>query len=154
MSNNISRDTADELEATILPWRDRLLAIDAETAHHKPAADRWSIAEVIGHLIDSACNNHQRFVRAQESESLTFPAYDQNHWAVASGWNAGDWHSLVEFWYQYQSRLAIVIRNIPAKDLATPCTITPCEPCTLEFIVSDYVVHLRHHLAKIEERLV
>ena len=38
---------------------------DAEAAG-VPAPGRWAKKEVVGHLIDSAANNHQRFVRAQE----------------------------------------------------------------------------------------
>lgn len=43
----------------------RLLSLDEATTSARPAPGKWSPREILGHLIDSASNNHQRFVRAQ-----------------------------------------------------------------------------------------
>lgn len=146
-------ETATQLIATIDAWRDRLLALDDAIVLHKPSPDRWAIAEVLGHLVDSACNNHQRFIRAQEGDALTFPKYDQNAWVACGGYRHSDWKSLVLLWYFYNRHLADVIRGIPAAKLNVRCTITPYEPCSLEFLVTDYLTHLQHHLAKLAERI-
>lgn len=149
----IQHDTAKGIEDTIESWRTELLNLDSKQASEKPSLDRWSISEVIGHLVDSACNNHQRFVRAQFCEAFEFPRYEQNEWVTSANYQHCDWYPLVQLWYYYNRQLAALIRNIPASQLATPCTITPLETCTLEFLVTDYLDHLRHHLAKIRERL-
>jgi hypothetical protein len=44
---------------------------------YKPAPDKWSKKEILGHLIDSAANNHQRFIRAQY-ENIPTIVYDPN----------------------------------------------------------------------------
>ena len=124
-----------------------------QVVHKKPSEERWSISEVIGHLVDSACNNHQRFVRAQGVEELTFPRYEQNEWVVAANYVQSNWPSLVTLWRSYNQILAHVIRNIPQDALQTPCTITPYETCTLAVLVDDYLTHLHHHLTILEERL-
>lgn len=149
----MSESTAGELLVTIDHWLPILLGLDDDTVRHKPSPDRWTISEVIGHLVDSACNNHQRFVRAQGVDELTFPDYDQNAWAIAGDYCRADWPSLVTLWHAYNQHLAQVMRRIPADKRQTLCTITPHETCTLGFLVDDYVVHLRHHLDKIKERL-
>jgi hypothetical protein len=95
-------DTASEIDSLIELWRKKLLELDAVSAHFKPAPDRWSISEVVGHLVDSACNNHQRFVRAQYCSDFVFPKYEQNEWVAAAHYQAGDWESLVELWYHYK----------------------------------------------------
>ncbi len=41
--------------------------------------NKWSKKEIIGHLINSATNNHQRFVRCQ-FETIPKIVYDQNKW--------------------------------------------------------------------------
>jgi|SRR6185369_15740986 len=146
-------ETAAEIESLIELWRLKLLGLDAKRVHEKLAADRWAISEVVGHLVDSACNNHQRFVRAQHCQELVFPKYEQNEWVAAANYRQCDWDSLVELWFHYNRQLAVLIRNIPDAKLATRCTITPYEPCTLEFLVHDYLDHLRHHFAKLTERL-
>ncbi len=71
-----NEENASGIESVIEIWRTKLLSLDASDAHFKPADDRWSISEVVGHLVDSACNNHQRFVRAQFLEELVFPKYE------------------------------------------------------------------------------
>ena len=144
---------ADKLLATINKWRATFLRLDEDMVRHRPSADRWSIAEVLGHLVDSACNNHQRFVRAQECDALTFPNYEQRSWVAAGNYHRSDWPSLVALWHSYNQQLAHLIRSIPPAQLNTPCTITPNEQCTLQFLIEDYLVHLQHHLGKIAERI-
>lgn len=102
----VTTDAAAEIERLTDLWRDRLLAIAANTAHKKPSEDRWSISEVIGHLVDSACNNHQRFVRAQTTDALVFPKYEQNDWVSAANYRQCDWPSLVTLWCVYNQMLA------------------------------------------------
>jgi len=154
MTTESTRKTADDIESLIERWRPKLAALDAKFVQEKPSPDRWAISEVIGHLVDSACNNHQRFVRAQFCDvELIFPKYEQNEWASAANYANCDWDSLVELWYHYNRLIATVIRNIPPKALATPCTITPYDSCTLEFLVTDYLTHLEHHFKILEERI-
>ena len=146
-------DTASQIDALIESWRGTLLEIDAASAHAKPAPGRWSISEVVGHLIDSACNNHQRFVRAQHCSALVFPKYDQNEWVAAANYREFDWRSLVELWYLYNRQIVTLMRNMRESSLSTPCTITPYETCTLGFLVVDYLDHMKHHVGKLAERI-
>jgi len=146
-------ETEDKLVAQVTKSREWLLGFGEMMVRHKPSADRWSIAEVMGHLVDSATNNHQRFIRAQESDSLTFPKYEQNSWVAKDHYASANWESLIELWFHYNLQLARVIGQIPDEHLATQCTIGEYEPCTLEWMANDYVDHLVHHLKKIEERV-
>ena len=150
--NSIS-ETAAGIETLIESWRQRLLQLDPNMAHEKPTPERWSISEVIGHLIDSACNNQQRFVRAQFCDELVFPKYEQNDWVSAANYQTFDWESLVELWYRYNKLIAHLFRNMKESELTTPCTITPNETCTLEFLVHDYLDHLNHHLEILAGRI-
>lgn len=146
-------ETSEKLISQVTKSREWLLGFGEIMVRHKPSADRWSIAEVIGHLVDSASNNHQRFIRAQESESLTFPKYEQNSWVTRNAYASANWESLVELWYHYNMQLARVLAQIPDGDLSKQCTIGENEPVTLEWLATDYLDHLVHHLKKIEERV-
>ena len=146
-------ETATEIERTTTSWRGKLRDLQSDTAHVRPAPDRWSISEVVGHLVDSACNNHQRFVRAQYSGELIFPKYEQNEWVTVANDRTCNWESLVDLWYHYNLQIANLIRNIPESQLSTPCTITPNEACTLGFLVTDYLDHLHHHLRILNDRI-
>ncbi len=109
----------------------------------------WSRKQVLGHLIDSASNNHQRFVRGALQPSLDFPPYDQNGNVSLQAPQEADWNLLVSLWSAYNRYLAHIIARLPASKLETVCRIGPGEPVTLDFLANDYLTHLVHHLDQI-----
>ncbi len=112
------------------------------------APGKWSAKQVIGHLIDSAANNHQRFVRAQDG-ALVMPGYAQDAWVGRQDYQARGWLDLVGLWHAYNRHLAHVIARIPADRQNVSCTIGDDPPETLGFIAQNYVAHLHHHLAQV-----
>ena len=122
----------------------------AESETEKPVLPGgWSRKQVLGHLIDSASNNHQRFVRAGLQDSLDFPRYDQEGCVRLQAPEKAEWSLLVSLWASYNRYLAHVIDRIPAAKLETPCRIGSGEPVTLGFLATDYLTHLLHHLRQI-----
>ena len=109
----------------------------------------WSCKQIVGHLIDSASNNHQRFVRAALQGSLEFPGYDQDGCVHVQSVQQAPWPALVALWAAYNRYLAHVIAYLPPEKLAAPCRIGSGQPVTLGFLVEDYVNHLLHHLSQI-----
>jgi hypothetical protein len=146
-------DVASELRVTVASFSEELLAASSDAAARRPGAGGWSPKEVLGHLSDSAANNHQRFVRAQETDALTFPGYEQNHWVSSQGYQDVDWARLVALWTHLNLHLADVIARIPPSKYSVPCTIGGDAPVPLEAIVVGYRNHLHHHIAQIRERL-
>jgi hypothetical protein len=127
------------------------LRLVAEADARRPLAQgRWSPQQVLGHLIDSAANNHQRFVRAQEGERLDFPAYAQDHWVQVQGYQECDFDELVTLWHDYNRHLSGVIARIPDSRRNVSCRIGANEPVTLAFLALDYVRHLHHHLDQLK----
>jgi hypothetical protein len=112
-------------------------------------AGGWSRKQVIGHLIDSASNNHQRFVRAALQASLDFPGYEQDGCVRVQAPQEADWELLVSLWAGYNRYLAHVIDRLPESKLGTPCRIGSGEAVTLDFLAKDYLRHLVHHLRQI-----
>jgi hypothetical protein len=147
------QQTASELRTIANSFSKELLAVDARAAARRPAADTWSAKEVLGHLIDSAANNHQRFVRVQETDSLRLPGYEQNHWVASQGYQDADWPHLITLWTHLNLHLADVMTRIPPATYSNSCVIDDSQPLTLEALVIDYLRHLHHHVAQIRERL-
>ena len=109
---------------------------------------KWNRKELLGHLIDSAANNHQRIVRAQLGDALVFPAYEQDSWVAAQRYRDRTWAELVDVWVAFNTHVANAIEAVPASKLGTKCAIGSNEPVTLEWLIRDYLRHLRHHLAQ------
>jgi DinB superfamily len=140
---------ASDLGRTVAQAKPLLLKLDNADTSARPSPDKWAKKEILGHLLDSASNNHQRFVRASLQGSLTFPGYDQNALVDLQNFAEIDWNFLVDFWAAYNRFLAHVINNLPAEAAKVACNIADHEPATLEWIASDYVAHLKHHLNQI-----
>jgi hypothetical protein len=113
----------------------------------RPGGDStWSPKEELGHLIDSAANNHVRFVRALIEAEYRGPSYAQNGWVSAHRYQEMAWLTIVEFWINYNSFLCSLLEHVPENKLQTLCFVGSGEGVSLSFLVSDYVVHMQHHL--------
>ena len=128
---------------------DKLRAIPETDFSYKPAPEKWSKKEIIGHLIDSATNNHQRFVRVQ-FEDVPHITYDQNKWNVVSRYQDMESHHVIDFWMQYNQHLIEVMQRIPKSDLQRECNTGGDENVTLQWLIADYVSHMEHHLKQID----
>lgn len=147
---------AADVRAALDRWRSildvehrALRAIPDARAALCPAGMTWSRKQILGHLIDSASNNHQRFVRAQLQREMKFPPYVQDRWAAAQACDERPWHDLVDLWHGFNRHLLHVAARIPEAALDNVCIVSDDEPSSLRHHVTDYVVHLRHHLGQI-----
>jgi len=145
----MSAPYAEELVRIVETASKRLGQVSETETSIRPAG-KWSKKQILGHLIDSAVNNHHRFVRAQQTEQLAFPKYEQEHWVNVQGYDESSWAELIDLWRLYNRHLAQVIDRIPDEKLEVVCKIGPHEPASLGFLVEDYLVHLKHHLGQLD----
>lgn len=143
------KELSEELLTIVTAAEPKLRALSADESARPVLAGGWSRRQVIGHLIDSASNNHQRFVRAALEPSLDFPSYDQEGCVRVQAPQEADWALLVLLWAAYNRYLAHVLANLPASKLETPCRIGAHDPVTLEGLARDYLAHMARHLGQI-----
>lgn len=109
----------------------------------------WTRKQIVGHLLDSATNNRQRFVRAAIDGSYAGPGYVQDMWVIAHGYAEQSWDDLLLWWQAEHELLIAVVDRIPEDTLAAQCRIGDSESVTLRYLIEDYVRHQKHHLAQI-----
>ena len=139
---------AKDLES-LLKLADRLRDIKDAAASVRPAPGKWSKKEILGHLIDSAANNHQRFVRLQLASVLNLPGYDGDEWVRLQCYQDRPWSEIINLWQMYNLQLATLIRTVDPTTLQNVWHAPDGKNLDLEFIMRDYVVHMRHHLDQI-----
>ncbi len=143
------RELSDQLRGLVEAAEPRLRQIPELESMRAALPGGWSRKQVLGHLIDSASNNHQRFVRAMLQPSLDFSGYDQEGNIRVQAVQEADWSLLISLWAAYNRYLAHLIAHIPPSQLDTPCRLGAGEPITLGFLASEYLTHLHHHLRQI-----
>jgi hypothetical protein len=154
------QDFLEDFRQTINTASDALLQISQDQSELPRAAGKWSPKEIIGHLIDSASNNHQRFVRAQFSDELIFAGYEQEGWVRVQNYQGEPWRQLVQLWKLYNEHILHLMSRIPEEtrvklrykhnlhQLASEA-LKESEPLTLDWFMRDYVDHMKKHLGQI-----
>jgi hypothetical protein len=146
--------TAAELHAAISEGLQLFQQVDETRTTRRAKPGGWCAREVLGHLIDSACNNHRRFVVGQSADTVRFDGYDQDEWVSRQHYEKVPWRDLVALWSAYNRHMAHVIACAP-DDVTARTALSPdgSEPVSLAFLMEDYVRHIRHHLAQIRALL-
>ena len=115
----------------------------------RPAPQKWSKKEILGHLCDSAINNLERFIKIQyEKEPLVLTPYDQVHWVKIQGYQELPFDEVINLWVSLNKKIIHVIKNIPNEKLALQCGFENNQLVTLQWLIHDYLEHMEHHLKK------
>jgi hypothetical protein len=143
------KETLARFELVLATAPRRLVDISEADAARKPDPKRWSKKEVLGHLIDSAGNNHQRWVRAQLTPRLEFPNYEQEFWVSRQAYATEPWPDLVNLWLLLNRHLLHIVKTMPPDVLTHELVIGGHGAMTLAALTASYLDHLEHHLAQI-----
>lgn len=137
-----------------------LRSIPIAEMNEKTSPDKWSKKEILGHLIDSAYNNHQRVVRAKSQGNLIFQGYDQNEWVNRNNYQNRQVDDIINTWIFTNRHLSFAIGNLPTQLLNRPTDkhnfhqismqrLQEGSVSSLAYLVWDYNFHLEHHLGQI-----
>jgi hypothetical protein len=158
-------DYPNELRSVVDATCKQLSSLSRERAEERASATSWSIKEVVGHLIDSASNNHQRFVRARWKNDLVFEGYQQDAWIAAQDYQGAPFEELLELWRLFNRHIARVMDATPDSIRLTEHrvhnfheiawrAVPQTKPVTLDYFMRDYVDHLKHHVRQIQSILM
>lgn len=137
-------------------YRSLCNSIDDPVAGINLNEDSWSIKQIIGHLIDSASNNHQRIVRLLLAKTVEFPDYDKDEWLAVENHNAVGFDVLFELFCNFNRLIAHVISRIPETAYHhywKTDFLDGKDRITLEELSAHYVDHLAIHFDHLEKRI-
>jgi hypothetical protein len=141
---------SQKLQSAIAEAEPKLRALNEKAGAERPGGgDGWTRKQELGHLIDSSFNNRARFINAALAGEYAGPSYDGDGWVKLGGYADMSWSEVLNLWAALNRALAVVVANIPPERMATPCRIGGGEPVTLEFVIADYIDHMRAHLQHI-----
>jgi hypothetical protein len=152
MNHNFSKIT-DEIKKLIDHWEQKLKELPEKTITEKRNKQNRSIKQILGHLIDSASNNHHRFVRLQYNRELIFPDYtkDNDTWIAIQNYQDEKWENLVELWKYFNLHLIHVMINVDTDKLENIWYDGSIIPVSLNNMITGYLEHFRLHLDEIQE---
>lgn len=157
--NFLPNPTAESLIEVISAAKLKLHQISNDDSEIKLAPDKWSKKEEIGHLIDSAIINHQRFMHAQFQDDLVFFGYDQEEWVRVQHYNSLNWYELLNLWYSLNVHISNLINLTPDEKRfkiyenhnlnEVAWRFPETEKATLDYFMRDYILHIEHHLSQV-----
>jgi len=142
-----------EIRQVISEWQEKLIGLDQEVITNRRNQQNRTIKQILGHLIDSATNNHQRMVRLQYNQPLIFPDYTQDNdlWIALQDYQHADWNHLVQLWKFYNLHIIQVIRSVNPDTLSNYWTDSQGNRVTLQAMIEGYISHLYLHMDQIRE---
>jgi hypothetical protein len=142
--------TAIAFRAELNKLRATLLALPPSLADVPWRVGGWTRKQIVGHLLDSAANNRQRFVRAAIDGRYAGPGYEQDTWVSAHGYASECWETLLRWWQAEHEILMAAVDRIPEGRLEASCVVGDDPPVTLRFLIEDYVHHQQHHFKQLQ----
>ena len=153
---NLSEDLRRVIDVAIAAFK----GISEQEWTMRTSPDKWSKKEILGHLVDSAYNNHPRIMSACVKEDLKFEGYAQDDWVTNNNYQNRDSQELIHLWKYANLHLSHLIEGLPSEILDRGTVhhnfdqmlMRPFEkesPATLRFLIEDYIFHIEHHLKQI-----
>ena len=134
-------------------WEQKLIDLPVDTITNKRNKQNRTIKQILGHLIDSAANNHQRMIRLQYNERLEFPDYQQDNdlWIVLQDYQNADWITIIQLWKYYNLHMIHVIKSVDQTKLDNSWQSFEDITVTLRQMIEGYLSHIELHLNEIQE---
>jgi DinB superfamily len=147
----MANDIAQQFRADLDGVHRQLVSLSPRLADVPWREGGWTRKQIVGHLLDSATNNRQRFVRAATDGEYKGPRYSQDAWVAAHGYGDQTWATLLGWWEAEHEILIAIVDLIPAERLEAICVLGDEDPVTLQFLIEDYITHQRWHLKQLTE---
>ena len=152
MSQEATMFDLEKAKAALAALQALLDATPANAQHVRVAQDAWTLAEIVGHLVDGASNNHQRWVRLRQG-NLDFPVYAAEEWVTLQKYDECDFGKLACLWSCYNTFLLHLAATTPKEALENVWGGHPAGPKTLKALIDGHYEQTRMYLEQYAKRL-
>ncbi|KAF0130177.1 MAG: hypothetical protein FD155_1963 [Bacteroidetes bacterium] len=134
-------------------WEQQLIDLPVDKISNRRNNQNRTIKQILGHLIDSAANNHQRMIRLQCTAKLEFPDYQQHNdlWISLQDYENADWFILIQLWKYYNLHMIQVIKSVDMSKLDNSWQSFDGTTVTLRQMIEGYLGHIELHFSEIQE---
>lgn len=133
---------ANELEDTLALLR----SLSDEQALHRYAPDKWSVKEVIGHMVDAERIFATRALAFARSDPEAYPSFEQNGYVAAAHFGGRSVASLAgEFEYLRRANL-LLFRSLSGEEAMRRGVASGFEftARAIPFILAGHEIHHKH----------
>jgi len=134
-------------------WEPKLTSLNKEVLTERRNKQNRNVMQILGHLVDSASNNHQRMVRLQYNKELVFPDYRQDNdlWITIQNYQESNWNNLIQLWKFYNLHIIQIISQVDFLALKNSWTDFEGNKVSLQEMITGYLDHLNLHINEIKE---
>jgi DinB superfamily len=127
------------------------IMLSISNTDYKSSPSKWSKKEILGHLCDSASMNHKRFIeRLISKDEITLELYKQNDWVELNDYQKSyELTEVITLWVSLNKRIYNVLNKLTDDQWDLQYTTSTNEKVTLNWLFTDYIDHLKHHLNQI-----
>ena len=141
------------IQQYINTWEQKLIELPDEILSNHRNQQNRTIKQILGHLVDSAANNHQRMIRLQYHQQLEFPDYQQDNdlWIAIQDYQHADWNTTVQLWKYFNLHMIHVIDSVDEDKLCNTWQNFENVIVSLQQMIEGYLSHLELHFNEIEK---
>jgi hypothetical protein len=122
-----------------------------EQLHWKPARERWSISEVLAHLVDVEAVFRERARRMVKEDTPRLESYDQNAAYAAGKYSTGRAREHLERFCHERDLSMSFLRYVPAAAVARAAEHAELGRITLGELMHEWAFHDLGHIRQVAE---
>ena len=147
----VNENFVNELKANLDSTSELLSSIGEDQWSHKYAPGKWSIAEVLTHVIDAERVFSYRALRIGRGDQTALPGFDQDDYVPQTDSDQRSPSSIIDEYRTVRASTISLFENMPSRGLSYRGTASdmPITPYALGFIIAG---HENWHVEILKER--
>lgn len=128
-----------------------LRAVPPAMESHRYADGKWTVREVVGHIMDTERVFAYRLLTIARADTTSLPGFDQDAWMEVAGFDRRSLSELLDEWGTVRAATLALIRTLSDEEAARS-GIANGAPITVRALAWIIAGHELHHVRLLRER--